>query len=402
MSKPQATTELLRSITASFVVTLAVTVGGCLSPDGGEKTTDVILSSDSSAGVSSSSSSEGEGSTRGNIMTTTEDPDTTTTSQSESSGSSTSDHTSGSTTGTLIGCGDGVPNGEDEECDHGKDNADNAACTSDCKLAKCGDMLVQDGVEACDDGLNDGAYGGCSADCKALAPYCGDGQVQDDYEACDDSKPNEGCVASTCKFAKSCKEIREGAPDDPEVTDGVYTIKPLDTKINVLCDMDADGGGYTFLKVALVEPGVKFNAEQAEARCKEYGMHLLVPRSPTHVTAAVTMAQSTELVPVGGGKTKSSLDYMSILGIYPVKENESCVGMPLNSDMCKQWKAAGTTFWVTDMPINGQPGTKNCLKCSNAYYWKGDGSLDYYETFFNGGTGPDSYRFMCDVGDKLP
>lgn len=401
MSKPQATPEVLRSITASLLATLAVATGACLSPDGGEKTTDVNLTGETGGSASSSSSGASGGSTLDGIMTTTDDPDTTTTAQSESSGSSTSEGTSGSTTGTPIGCGDGVING-DEECDDEDSNADDAACTSKCRLAKCGDMLVQKGVEVCDDGLNDGAYGGCAADCKDLAPYCGDAKIQDAYEACDDPNPKTGCVASTCKFARSCKEIRDGAPDDPEVIDGVYTIKPLDEKINVLCDMDADGGGYTFLKVALAEPGVKSNAEQAEAECKKYGMHLLVPRSPDHATAAVAMAMSTALVPVGGGQTKSKLDYMSLLGIYPVKENESCVGMPLNSDMCKQWKATGTTFWVTDTPINGQPGTKNCLKCSNAYYWKGDGSLDYYETFYNGGTGPETYRFMCDVGDKLP
>ena len=67
-----------------------------------------------------------------------------------------------------------------------------------------------------------------------------------------------------------------------------------------------------------------------------------------------------------------------------------------------EWKAAGTKYWVTDMPVPGLPGTKNCVKCSNAYYWKDDGTLDFYETPYLDGLGADTYRFMCDVGDKLP
>ena len=400
MSKPQATPEVLRSYTASLLATLAVCTGGCLSPNGGEMTTNVNLSSET-GGIDASSGS-GSGSTFSEIMTTTEDPDTTPHSESSHSDSSDTTGVSSDTTGVVVGCGDGVLDTVTEECDFGTGNADDAACTSDCKMARCGDKLVQKGVEKCDDGFNDGAYGGCATDCTALAPFCGDGQVQDAYEACDEADTKNGCIASTCKWAKSCKEIREGLPDDPEVTDGVYTIKPLDAKIKVLCDMDADGGGYTFLKVAVPEMGAKVNAQAAEAMCKSYGMQLLVPRSPAHVMASVMMAKSTLLVPVGMGTTKSGLDYMSILGIYPVTENKSCVGKPLTNKTCPEWKATGVTYWVSDTPFDGQPGLKNCLKCSNAYSWKDDGTLDYFETFYNGGIGPETHHFMCDAGDKLP
>lgn len=400
MSKPQATPEVLRSYTASLLATLAVCTGGCLSPNGGEMTTNVNLSSET-GGVDASSGS-GSGSTFNEIMTTTEDPDTTPHSESSHSDSADTTGVSSDTTGVVVGCGDGVLDTMTEECDFGTGNADDAACTADCKMARCGDKLVQKGVEKCDDGLNDGAYGGCATDCTALAPFCGDGQVQEAYEACDEADTKNGCIASTCKWAKSCKEIREGLPDDPEVTDGVYSIKPLDEKIKVLCDMDADGGGYTFLKVALQEPGAKYNAAQAEAECKKYGMQLFVPRSEAHAIAAVMMAKSTALVPVGTGAVKSNLDYLRILGIYPVMESKSCTGAPLNSQDCPEWKAAGTKYWVTDMPVPGLPGTKNCVKCSNAYYWKDDGTLDFYETPYLDGLGADTYRFMCDVGDKLP
>lgn len=397
MSKPHATPTVLHSIAASLLVGLT----GCLSPNGGEMTTNVNLSSET-GGIDSSGGSEAGGSTRGDIMTTTEDPDTTEPVQSESSESSASASSSDETTGPPpIGCGDGVMQGE-EECDDGENNANDAACTANCTMARCGDSFVRKGVETCDDGVNDGAYGGCAVNCKALAPYCGDGVVQSDYEECDEADPHN-CIAANCTYATSCKEILAAAPDDPVVLDGAYWIKPPDKeKIKVLCDMDADGGGYTFLKVSLKESEAKVNASQAEGMCKAYGMHLLVPRSPAHAAAAVAMATSTLLVPVGGGTVKAQLDYMKILGIYPVTEGKSCVGEPLNSDLCDEWKATGEAFWVTGDVLPGLPGTNNCLKCSNAYYWKEDGKLDFYETPYLDGLGPETWRFMCDVGDKLP
>lgn len=398
MSKPQAAPEVLRSITASVIAVLALSASGCLSPNGGEMTTNVNLSSET-GGPDSTSGSEAEGSTRGDIMTTTEDPDTTVPVH-ESTDASASETSSGSET-TTPGphCGDGVMQ-EDEECDLGPENADDGMCSTTCHLAKCGDGKVQKG-EQCDDGVNDGAYGGCVTDCSARAPHCGDGVLQGDYEECDEADPHD-CLAASCKYATSCKQIREAAPDDPGVLDGVYWIKPADKdKLKVLCDMDADGGGYTFLKVAVPEMGAKVNAQMAEGLCKTYGMQLLVPRSKEHLAASVVMAKSTALVPVGGGNVKSGFDYISILGIYPVTENKSCVGKPLTNQTCPEWKATGVSYWVSDTPINGQPGLNNCLKCSNAYSWNGDGTLDYFETFYNGGIGPETYHFICDTGDKL-
>lgn len=372
---------------------------GCLSPNGGEMTTNVKLTSET-GGQDSSASSEGEGSTYADIMTTTDDPDTHESGHQSTDGSASESSSSSETTTPVVGCGDGELQ-DGEECDLGKDNAADGMCSTQCKLASCGDSVVQTG-EQCDDGVNDGSYDGCAADCSARGPYCGDGLIDGGNEACDELDPANGCIPSKCEWAKSCKEIREGAPDDPEVIDGVYKISQQGKKFEVLCDMDADGGGYTFFKVSLPDPGAKKNAADAESYCKGYGMHLLVLRSPEHAKAAVGMAKSTALVPVGDGQKKSGLDYLSILGIYPVTENKSCTGKKFNDVDCPEWKAAGQKFWVTDAVDPSLPGLKNCAKCSNLYTWKDDGTLDYYETPFFNGVGPDAYRFMCDVGDKLP
>ena len=403
MSKLQPAPEVLRSIdarrgsserarssTALARLTSLVIVGaltGCLGSGSGDSaTTNLVLSS--GTGVDAGTSGD---TTLAPIMTTTEQPETT----YASSSSSDSD---ASTTGVPVGCGDGQLQEVSEECDYGNDNADDGECTSECKKATCGDGKVHVGVEVCDDATNDGSYGGCAPDCLALGPRCGDGEIQAP-EACDEADPKDGCLIETCQFAQSCRQIRDAFIND-ELDNGVYTIKPADKDpVQVLCDMDADGGGYTFLKIALPDP-ITANAKEAEAKCDEYGMDLLVPRTPMHVVASTLAAKSDLLAPLGGGGIEGSVEYLSIFGIYPVTPGQSCVGKAVNSVACPEWEAKNGTFWVTTKVFAGQPGTNNCEGCSMRYYWTNDGLLTDIEAINGGGNGAESALFMCDTGDK--
>ncbi len=372
---------------------LTLLVGGCLSGQiGMDETSMVVLSS----GASSGEVSGDQSSSIGGIMTTTEDPEHTSV-DSQSEAGTDSDTSGTSTTGIPAMCGDGVVQVEDgEACDDGDANADDAACTSHCLKATCGDELVQSGVEACDDGNNDGSYGGCEAGCTAKAAHCGDGTVQGP-EKCDGGPVNSGCLPATCVYAKSCKQIKDAHGDAAK--DGVYTIAPLNANVAVFCDMDADGGGYTFLKIAEPAPA---GAKAAEMACAKYGMRLLVPRSPAHLDAASLVAQSELPTPIGAGP-KSSLDYLQIFGIYPDVAGQSCAGQPLNNEKCPEWTAFGDVFWVTDeAPDATEPGIKNCLGCSLAYYWNLNGTLIGYESFLGNNEGHKSNLFMCEVPDKLP
>jgi hypothetical protein len=419
MSKLQPAPEVSQSIDAHLSVrtgpagrigpaagtglgALLLLTGGCLSANVGmDGTTAVVLSSSSSG-----DSSEDEGSSGASgIMTTTEDPDHTS-GDSTGDDSGTDGGTSGSgtvgTTGAPVDCGDGVLQLDaGEECDDGEANADIGACTSDCKLARCGDKLLQAGVEVCDDGTNDGSYNGCALDCKALGARCGDGELQAPEEQCDDATPTSGCLPESCVYAKSCKEIKDAFGD--AATDGVYSIAPLGTKVQVVCDMDADGGGYTFLKVGRELPA---SAKDAEAACAKYGMRLLVPRSKAHLAAAVLVAQSDVLAPIGPG-LKASLDYLKIFGIYPKVYGQSCAGKPLNHVTCTQWTAFGDVFWVTDQtpaePYNTEPATKTCVQCSLAYTWNMNGTLKGYESVIGDNqAGEENELFMCEVPDMMP
>lgn len=400
MSKLQPSPEVLCSIDArclSLGTALgALLLAGCLEPNAGaDDTTLVMLSSESGAEASAGSTS------RGGIMTTTEDPGSTG-EPAETSASSGDPDTGDTTTGDPPdGCGDGkVQPGED--CDYGPDNADDGACTSTCHKAKCGDKLVQKDVEKCDDGTNDGAYNGCLPDCSDLAGHCGDFTLQDPEE-CDVADPKSGCLTDTCTLAESCKQIKDLFGD--EVKDGVYSIAPKGMPINVLCDMDADGGGYTFFKIANAND-VELSAKEAEAKCATYGLKLLAPRSKEHLAASIMAAKSAMLEPAGGGMTKSSVDYLGVLGIYPKMAGKSCPGAPFNSGACPEWTANGGVFYINNEPLpepySSEPGTKSCLECSLQYVWSDFGTLDSYESIINNNKGGTSSLVMCDYGDKLP
>jgi hypothetical protein len=403
---------MMMNLRATHVTLLCVLGGltGCLQP---EKVAD-----DDSSGTSSSSS--------GTTTTATTDA-TSTTDVSTGSVTATS-----STTAVTGSCGDGVvddaeqcddagANADDaactsacirnvcgdgllwaghEDCDDGAGNADSAMCTSTCDLATCGDAKVQDGVEVCDDGINDGAYGSCVADCSAQAAHCGDGVI-DVQEECDSEDPS--CLGS-CLVATSCLRVHEA---DPELASGLRTIYPLDPAqgVEVYCDMVSDGGGYTFLKVDVDSDlnDLPYPAKKAETVCATYGMHLFVPRSAEHLTAAYGVATSDNVAPQGGGIKALGPDYLQILGIYPLKAGVSCIGKPLVPDNCPQWVASdGGPWYVSKVVANAsEPDPSDaCLGCSMIYTWNPDSSVKSYKTL--PAPGGSSLRFMCDVGDKRP
>ena len=297
-------------------------------------------------------------------------------------------------------CGDGKLWPGHEDCDDGAANADSATCTGACTLARCGDGKLQDGVEVCDDGVNDGGYGSCAADCSARARHCGDG-VLDPEEECDSEDPS--CLG-TCVVGSSCLRVHEAAPEQPS---GLFTIYPLGPTlaVEVYCDMESDGGGYTFLKVDVDSDinDLPYPANKAEMKCAEYGMQLLIPRSPAHVAAAYAVATAENTAPQGGGVKAFGADYLQILGIYPLKAGISCLGKPLVAANCPQWVASdGGPWYVSKLVTNpGEPDPADaCTGCSMIYTWNLDSSVKSYKTL--PAPGGSSLRFMCDLGDKRP
>lgn len=382
----------------------ALLVVGCLSPRAGmDSSTNVELTGESgSSGLSEPVMST----SMGGIMTTTEEPD------EESSGGAAAASTADETTSTSgeettsepipEGCGNGVLEGM-EECDAGEANADDGACTSACKQAKCGDGHVQAGVETCDDGADNGAYNHCADDCMGDGPRCGDGEIQaDEGEKCDDpTGPATGCLKE-CTRAKSCLAIHQSWSE--EAVSGSYKIYPKgDVALTVHCDMDTDGGGYTFVKVANSEIVPAVTAEQV---CGALGLRLIVPRSAGHLAAMAAVASDPSIASIGDGPQATAAKYLNIFGIYPKKVGESCVGEALKSTTCEEWWAgnpdASEPYFVSEMPIAGQPSTDQCEMCSMSYSWSMDLQLIGYTAFSNGDSGATSRHFLCDYGDMQP
>ncbi|MBL9100059.1 MAG: DUF4215 domain-containing protein [Myxococcales bacterium] len=189
-------------------------------------------------------------------------------------------------------CGDGVVNGEGEQCDDGNaddsdtcvagckdascgdgfvgpgegcddaNQVDDDACSNACAPASCGDGALQQG-EACDDGDDDNGDG-CLDTC-ALAS-CGDGFVQAGVEACDDGDADDtdvcvqGCKDASCGdgFVQAGVEDCDDGDDDdsdectvlcqaPSCSDGIVSGDESDVDCGGGCDDcevgDACGGG---------------------------------------------------------------------------------------------------------------------------------------------------------------
>ncbi|EDM77225.1 putative lipoprotein [Plesiocystis pacifica SIR-1] len=329
---------------------------------------------------------------------TTEEETTGETTEEETTEEETADETTEETTEeeTETGpppaeCGNGVVEG-DEACDDANDdNTDD--CLDDCTAASCGDGFIQAGVEACDDGVNDGAYGGCNADCTTLAAYCGDGEVNGP-EDCDDAnlELNDGCL-DTCTIPESCLTIIDY---DDMAMSGPYLIAPAGydgEPFEVHCEMEADGGGYTFLKV---DAGAQQFAQAAEAECAMWGMQLWIPRSLEHKNAGWAIANDAG---IGDG---ANPDYMRILGIYPDQNGATCNLQPMNSDNpnCNWGASDGGPWYVHEVTNINEPNGDNSTTGSMFYTWFANGDINHHNDI--PGNGYSSQRYMCDVGDKTP
>ncbi len=368
--------------------------GGDAEDEAGPTDTDTSTESGETADTNTESGETAETTTTDTTDdATTEDTTTDDTTDETTTADTTTDDTTETADTTTDGggvCGNSIIEGG-EECDDGN-LSDEDGCLSSCVNSSCGDGFVNMGVEACDDGINDGSYGGCEAGCDALGPYCGDSNL-DGPEECDDANIDlaDGCL-DNCVIPASCLTLIDY---DDSLTDGDYMIAPdnyMGNPFEVYCDMTADGGGYTFLKI---DNGAQAYATDAEAECDSWGMQLWIPRSVDHKDSGWAIANDGN---IGAG---ANPDYMRILGIYPDFVGGTCANQAMNDGNANcQWGASdGGAWYVHDVNNISEPNGDNSTTGSMYYQWN-NGQIQWHNDI--PGVGYSSNVFMCDVGDKQP
>ncbi|MDC0673404.1 DUF4215 domain-containing protein [Nannocystis radixulma] len=152
-----------------------------------------------------------------------------------------------------------------EQCDDGPDNADDAACTTECRQAACGDGHVWTsggGTEECDDGPENGSGKLCNSQC--LVNICGDGDPNPD-EQCDDGNvlSGDGCSA-TCGLETCGNSIVDPGEQCDDGQDGDNADDCTDA-----CKLPACGDGIVQPGEACDLGGLNSDAGACTLACKD-------------------------------------------------------------------------------------------------------------------------------------
>lgn len=267
----------------------------------------------------------------------------------------------------------------------------NATCTNQPGSYQCG----------CNSGYED--TNGDGTLCRQINE-CLEGTDQCDANAsCTDTEGDYECECDagyigdgfTCRRPISCLEL---LTDQPGTRTGVHTINTgAGGDLQVWCDMQLDGGGYTFYKF---EQPSAANARQAEATCASKGMQLFIPRSEEHLRKAYGVATSANYGPSGNA------NYMRILGVYPNRGRTSgfngstCLNTPLRSgNPACDWSASDNgPFYIHNDSNRTEPNGDCSTDASMTYEWTGAARLGYMNDIPS--PGYTSTQFMCDTADK--
>jgi hypothetical protein len=170
-------------------------------------------------------------------------------------------------------------------------------------------------------------------DCGGACPKCGLGNACAANTDCGQGL----CIANICSIAKSCKQIKEAAPESKDGNyqvdpDGPGPIKPL----QVRCDMDAGSCGYTWQRFD--DPALLADQTAYAAKCAAVGMEVLVTRTKAHAQAFYDWNLSVQA---------------NLLNIFP--KNNGAQSINNWQGICQ---GQPCSFWMTDN-ANGDVGCTN-------------------------------------------
>jgi len=313
-------------------------------------------------------------------------------------------------------CSDTVKNGTETDVDCG------GTCPADCGTGKmcssaadCISKVCTSGkcvAPTCSDRVQNGTES--DVDCSGGCTKCANGKKCVVGADCTSGRCANGTCApawiialnggareySDGSYATSCYRYKN--PADPAYQysgatgTGLYRILPKTTVVTVWCDMDTDGGGYTFYKV----PTSRDTATQAQSYCAGLGMHLFIPRTQAHLRSAYSVSTHTGRGGNCGCARSGDNSYLRIMAIHPKWNGARCVnaGLYKDSPFC-DWKAADNgRFWVTDRRNITEPNGDNYITASMYYGFNASGDITWYNDISN--PGYNSPFFICDTRDK--
>lgn len=222
----------------------------------------------------------------------------------------------------------------------------------------------RDGITStCFDSLLNGDEEGvdCGGSCLPC-PTCTDGIQNGDESGID---CGVACQLM-CRWPRSCLEM---LMDQPSLPSGNYTIYPwqheneegaprsswrpdtirpipAEVGVRVYCDMETDGGGYTF---HTIDEGIDTSNHTAPNSCHEVGMNIVVPRSKAHWESMLNL---------------TGVEYFSLVpGIYKPSSGGDYGTYAMNSANVPNWVAVDLgSWWLSDIPT-GEPSGDYLPEC---------------------------------------
>lgn len=176
----------------------------------------------------------------------------------------------------------------------------------------------------------------------------------------------------------SCLDILRA---DPAAPSGLYQITTVAGPVEVHCDMETDGGGYTTLAI---DEGARTVRSTDPNDCHDFGMDIVIPRSRAHWASLLALYDTTY--------------FTTVPGIAKPTSGGSFTTVPMNSlEMPTGGYQAldGRDWWMRDTPYTEPNGdyTENCWLSMT--YWV----LDDFR-FNDAGCNYATTRYICSTNDK--
>ncbi len=183
--------------------------------------------------------------------------------------------------------------------------------------------------------------------------------------------------------AASCLDLQKKMP---AAQTGNYWIKPpkASKMVKAWCDMDTDGGGWTFYPVA---SGIKTSNSTANNTCKTLGMDIVYPRSKKHWQVMLSKYDASY--------------FATIPGVTKPANGGNYTNCPMRSPKhygsgCSAWKVPdGGRWWLRDSNYS-EPNGDYSADC-----WLSMNKYDANDIRFNDGNcSYSTSKYICSTNDK--